>query len=78
MLFRSRDHKASALEVELDVVRSLVRTYGYAAYGVEKLCAVDSQDVGVVLRDHVTIFRILSYHEAADHHSVAELEYGIL
>ena len=54
------------------MVRCLVRAYGYAANGVQKLNAVDVQHVRVVLRDDVAILRIFAYEKAADDNGLAE------
>ena len=56
------------------MVGGLVGADGNAADGVEKLHAVDLQDVGVVLGDDVAVFWIFADDEAADHHCLTELE----
>ena len=48
------------------MVRSLVRTYRHALYCIEKLGSVDSENVRVVLRNHIAVFRIFSNDQAAE------------
>ena len=69
-----RDLDLAVLEVELDVVGGLVRAHRHAADRVEELGAVDLEDVGVVLRDDLAVFRELADDQAADHHRAAEGE----
>ena len=73
-----RDCELTALELELDVVGCLVRTYRYAADCVQELNPVDLENVRIVLRDNVAVFRILAHNETADYHCLAECEYCVL
>ena len=58
------------------MVRCLVGAHGHAADGVQQEGAVDLEDVRVVLRDNVTVFRVLAHDQAADHRRRAEGELG--
>ena len=69
-----RDFQLAFGKLELDVVRSLVSADSYASDGVQKLDSVDLQDVRIILRDYVAIFRVAAYDKAANHGGAVELE----
>ena len=60
------------------MVGGSVGAYGHTLHGVEELHPVDAEHVGIVLRNHIAVFRILAHNQTANYLRLSTAETGVL